>query len=297
MAAKIFEPKKILIPTDFSETSNLAIEHGAFMAKLCRADIIMLHVLEHTYESFNIVAPEIKLEMPGNIEERIMDKLREVGEKIRKDYGVSSEVISTSGNICHEVVSAAKEEQCDMIVMGTHGVSGFEEFFMGSNSYKAVTKSTVPVLTVQSHAKRIGFTEILLPIDNSDHSRQKVNHAAAIAKRYGSRIHVLGLLDEDDAEDLNKFQIKIDNVCEYLQKCEIPYTQKVEVAYNQARSTLKFAREIAADIIIIMTDQEESHTGLFIGPYAQQVVNHSWIPVLSIQPVEHPENIPWIHPY
>ena len=297
MAPKVFEPQKILVPIDFSQTSMLAIEHGAFMAKLYRADLYLVHVLERSWESFSIVAPEIKVEVPSNLEGLIEQKLNNIANKIRTDYGVSSTIISTTGHICTELVELAKNEKCDLIVMGTHGASGLQEFFIGSNAYKVVTKSTIPVLTVQSHIKRIGFSEILLPIDNTDHSRQKVNHTVAIAKKYGSRVHVYGVLDEDDAENLNKFQQKVETVIDYLKKCDIPYTTKIDVVHNQVKATLSYAKQISCDLIVIMTDQEENFVGSFLGAYAQQIVNHSWAPVLSIKPIEHPENIPWLHPY
>lgn len=297
MKTKIFDVKKILIPIDFSETAMLAIEHGAFMAKLYKADVVLIHVIEHSWQKFSIVAPEIKFELPENILSLAEEKLKEVAAKIRKDYGVSSTVISTEGNICHEIVEAVKSEKADIIVMGTHGASGFEEVFIGSNSYKVVTLATCPILTVQSHSRRIGFSEILLPIDNSGHSRQKVSHTVELAKQYGARIHILGLLDEDDSVDLAKFQVKIEQVKEYVEKCELPTSVHIQVGGNQAKNTISYAKQHNADLIVIMTDQEENFTGSFLGPYAQQVVNHSWVPVLSFKPVENPENISWAYPY
>lgn len=294
---KAFDIKKILLPIDFSETSLLAIEHGAFMAKLYKADLVLLHVLEKSWQNFSIVAPEIKFELPSNIMSVIEARLKELGEKIRKEYGVSSTVISTEGNICDEIVALSKNDGIDLVVMGTHGSSGFEEIFIGSNSYKVVTLSECPTLTVQTHARRVGFAEICLPIDNSNHSRQKINHAVAIAKKYGARLNIVGLLDEADAEDEAKFKIKIEQVEHYIQKCDIPFTSVTKIVANQAKETLNFAKQHNMDLIIIMTDQEENFTGSFLGPYAQQVVNHSWIPVLSIKPIEHPENLSWVHPY
>lgn len=289
--------RKVLIPIDFSETANLAIEHGAFMAKLYKADVVLVHVIEHNWEKFSIVAPEIKFEMPSNMLNIAEEKLAEIAGRIRKDYGVDSTEIVVEGNIYKEVVGVVESEKIDIIVMGTHGASGFEELFIGSNSYKVVTLANCPVLTVQSHAKRIGFSELLLPIDNSVHSRQKVSYAIELAKHYGSKIKVLGLLDQDDAEDLKKFTIKIEQVSEYIEKSGLPVTSTIKVGGNQAKATLNFAKKHNSELIIIMTDQEENFTGSFLGPYAQQVVNHSWIPVLCFKPAENPDNISWAYPY
>ena len=220
----------------------------------------------------------------------------ELAENMRAEYGVVIKTLSTTGNVCDEVVSVSKENSVDLIVMGTHGTSGFEEFFVGSNTYKVVTLSEIPVLSVQTNANHIGFKNIILPIDNSDYSRQKVNHAVVLAKHYACKVSVLGLPDgESDVTEENKFKIKIDQVNAYLEKSGVIHTSKIIKGKNQAKLTMDYADSVNADLLMIMTDQVED--GTFLSSFAQQVVNHSKIPVFSIQPEEHNENIPWVHPY
>jgi nucleotide-binding universal stress UspA family protein len=293
---KKFEIKKILIPIDFSETSKLAISHGAFMAKLFKAELILLHIVEKNWNPFDIVVPEVKIEPPSDLAQKIQEKLDELAEKTRSEYGVVIKTISTTGSVCDEVVGVAKENGADIIIMGTHGASGFEELFVGSNTYKVVTLSEVPVLSVQTNAKNIGFRNIVLPIDMSEYSRQKVNHAVVLAKHYACKVSVLGLLDnEGEVSEENKFRMKIDQVNSYLEKSGVVHSSEIKKGKNQAKLTMEYADSLNADLIVIMTDQEEN--GSFLSSFAQQVVNHSKIPVMSIHPEEHGENIPWVHPY
>lgn len=86
------------------------------------------------------------------------------------------------------------ETNSDIIILGTHGVSGFEEFFMGSNAFRVVTEAQCPVMSVQVHSTKVGFNDIVLPIDNSPASRQKVRFAVELAKHYDSKIHIAGIL-------------------------------------------------------------------------------------------------------
>jgi len=290
-----FKIQKILIPIDFSETSLLAIQHGAFTAQLFKADLVLLHVVEKHWEKFSIIAPEVRVETPDNLINLVETRLENLAADIRAKYGVKSTCITSNGSIFSEVLNISKELQIDLIFMGTHGASGFVDYFVGSNTYKVVTESICPVISVQRHSEKVGFTDILLPIDNSIHSRQKVNHAIVLAKHYASRIHIVGLADSEKEVDVNKFNLKLDQIEEYLKKCEIPSTRKVIHGTNQAKITYDYGKEINADLIVIMTDQEESITGRLMGTYAQQIINHSKIPVMSIQPVE--ANIPWVHPY
>ncbi|MES2591799.1 MAG: universal stress protein [Bacteroidota bacterium] len=279
-----FKIEKILIPIDFSETSMLAIEHAAHTAQLFQAELILLHVVEKHWEKFSIVVPEMRINPPDDIINAIEKRLEDVAVNIRSEYGIKSMCITASGTIFTEIISVSQEYNVDLIIMGTHGASGFAEFFVGSNAYKVVTSAECPVISVQSHATKLGFANILLPIDDSNHSRQKVNHAITLAKHFSSKIHVVGLDDFEDEKDLHKFEIKLDQVEDYIHKYGLTCTRKTIKGKNQATMTADYSQTVAADLIIIMTDQEENITGRLMGTYAQQIVNHSKIPVMSIQP-------------
>lgn len=292
---KAFNIQKILIPIDFSETSMLAIEHAGFTAQLFKAELVLLHVVEKHWEQFSIITPELRISSPDDLTNAIEKKLQETAAAIRSKYGVKSTSVTSTGNIFNEILSVSKEQKVDLVVMGTHGTSGVVEFFIGSNTFKMVTQSECPVISVQSHAKKLGFKDILLPIDDSAHSRQKINHAIVLAKHFASKIHILGLADSSEESDRKKFEIKLDHIEEYLKKCGLPYSRKTVEGRNQAKTTYDYAKSVNADLIVIMTDQDEDLTGRLMGTFAQQIINHSKIPVLSIQPKI--ANIPWIHPY
>jgi nucleotide-binding universal stress UspA family protein len=292
---KAFDIKKILIPIDFSETSMLAIEHAGFTAQLFRAELVLLHVVEMHWERFSIIAPELRISTPDEFTKVIEKKLEEIAIAVRTKYGVKSTTVTSNGNIFNEILSVSQEHSVDLVVMGTHGTSGVVEFFVGSNTFKMVTQSECPVMSVQAHATKLGFKDILLPIDDSAHSRQKVNHAVVLAKHFASKVHILGLTDTSDESELKKFEIKLDQIEEYLKKCNLSFSRKTMEGKNQAKTTYDYAKSVHADLIVIMTDQDEDLTGRLMGTFAQQIINHSKIPVLTIQP--RIANIPWVHPY
>ena len=280
---KKFNIKKILIPLDFSETALLALEHGAFMASLFKADIILLHVVKPNWSVYAIEYPSGPYTLQ-EMEEYAMKKLEKIAENIRHEYTVGVELICETGMVCPIVVSTADEHNADIIMMGTHGASGFEERFVGSNAYRVVNHANHPVMTIQSHATKKGFKNILLPIDNSVYSTQKVNHAIDIAGHYGSKIHILGLSNTEDESEEYKLKIKLSQVEDLIGRYGLAHDKHIKRGINYAKSTMSYAEEIGADLIIIMTEWEESITGLFIGPFARQIVNHSKIPVMSIRP-------------
>jgi len=274
---KNFDIKKILIPVDLSENSLLALEHGTFMAKLFKADMMLTHVVPNVGVFGN---------KPNTIDSETEKKLHQIANDIHIKNGCKVDISIKHGKISKQVVEAAKEYVADIIILGTHGVSGFEEFFMGSNAFRVITESHCPVLSVQQHSQKMGFSNILCPIDNSAPSRQKLKYAVELAKHFGSKIQLLGILTVEEDELTAKFNKMFDQIEEYLTKHDIKFTSDLVYGENIATTTLKYAEKMGSDLIVIMTEQEDNLTGIFLGPYAQQIVNHSKIPVMSIKPIE-----------
>lgn len=280
---KKFTIKKILIPVDFSETSVFAIEHAKRLAKEFKAEIILVHVLE----TFSYIAsfPELR---PNNtstdLTKAIENKLLQFAEEVKSHIGSDVQTMILAGRVSEQVNQAAKEVNADLIIMGTHGASGFEEFFIGSNAYKVVSTSRCPVITIQSLTSSPGYKDIVLPIDNSRHSMEKVAFALVIAKQFNSQIHLLGLLEDEDENAKRKINLRLDQAQEYYNKAQITSTRKIVQGADYAKSTMNYAYDKKADLIVIMTEQEEDLTGLILGKFAQQVVNHSRVPVMSVRP-------------
>lgn len=285
--------ERILIPLDFSETSNLALDHGIYMAKLYNAEIHLLHVHETLLYTAGIdysmvnLNPRFELEIEKNFEY----KLKETAEKLFTQHNIRVKTIQEKGRAYHVIVDTAEKINANLIIMGTHGVSGVQEFFAGSNAFRVATSSPCPVLTLQQHTKEPGFKNIIMPIDDSFASRQKLNHCIELAHKYNAKVHIAGLMTGDDTEFIRKFNLKIEQAEEYLQAHNVSFSTKLIEGENLATMTMDYAKECNGDLIVIMTEQEPNIKALFMGSFAQQVVNHSKIPVLSIRPeVQEYEN-------
>lgn len=279
---------RIMIPMDFSETALLAMEQAAFMARLFKAELYMLHVIEVMEFAYSIYDPSLAVPLDNeDIEKNVALSLAELENKIKKEYGVEPIPLIRCGRVAGELGSTAEEYKIDLIVMGTHGAKGLEEFFIGSNAHKIVTHSPCPVLTIQKDSHKIGFGSIIMPIDNTLHSREKTDTVLMLASHYGSFVHILGLTEKGEEEDEPKLIIKIEAVEKQLKHANIGYDRKIVTGHNLAEETLKYAAQVDAELIVIMTDHESKLTGMFLGAAAKQIINHSKIPVLSIRPHVH----------
>ncbi len=276
--------KKILVPIDFSEISSTVFSKTTTLAKLLKADLLLIHVVPHTGYGFSIV-PEKRNDLMNiqEIQMAVSQKMDELQAEIKNQYHITPEVYVSTGNIDAEIIDFAKNKKIDLIIMGTHGASGYKELFIGSNSQRVVTLSDIPVLTMQHDTKGLGFENILLPIDNSVHSREKVNLATSIAKQFGAKIHILGLNDSSDQTEINKFNYKIKSVEENIAAQNLPFKTTLVKGNKLAASAMEYADANKCDLIVINTGHESEITGIFLGAFAQQIVNHSKVPVLSMK--------------
>lgn len=284
---KTFDIKNILIPLDFSETSLLALDHAVFMARLYKAEITLLHVVETFMFTSAITFNDTGNDLTSIVNEKAQEKLTNIANEIHDKSGVKVHTRLETGRIYKSIIEASNSMKADVIIMGTHGVSGFREFVMGSNSFRVVTEAPCPVISVQANSKKLGFTSIILPIDNSLASRQKVSYAADMALKYNCHIHIVGLINENDDEFIRVLKLKISQVETYLKNHNVLFDTKFVKGDNLGDMTLKGASELNGDLIVMMTDQEADYEfrGILMGSYSQKIVNHSKIPVMSINPI------------
>lgn len=281
---KPLQIKQILIPTDFSKTGLLAVKHAAFMARLFKADLHLLHVIEISDATYNIYNPAIIIRDLMEVEKIGNEQLNKLAETLKKEFSIKVNTICTKGKLAHEVVRIVKENKIDIVVMGTHGASGFNEYFVGSNAHKTVTLCPCPIITVQTNSKKLGFTKIILPIDNAFQSREKVNSTLVLAKKYAAKIYILGLIDKAGNIDPKKFKIKMESVEKLVDKAGLPYQSKIVKGDNLAEAAIKYSKKVKADLIVVLNDHESQINGMFLGAFSKQIVNHSRIPVMSLTP-------------
>lgn len=275
--------KQITVAIDFSKCSLHALEYAIQLANQINANILLVWVDNRRSDESVYASPldNSRKEINENLEE-IIEEYSPKLEKGEMTYKIRK------GKVHIEIANQAKYSDSMLVVAGTHGVTGFEEFWIGSNAYRIVTYSPCPVITVRSNYEiREGIGKIVLPIDSTLETRQKIPFASQWAKIFNSEIHVLSLY----STTIKAVKTRVDNyskqVAKFLEEENVKYKLASLDAENITKSTITYANEVNADIIAIMTEQETTTANLFLGAYAQQMVNHSPIPVLSIHAKEY----------
>lgn len=275
---------KILVPVDFSATSESAMLNAIIIAKRINAEVHIMSVIDPNWQHFTrILETMTNPPSKSDIDTAVLQKLRIIQERTKITFGITPAIHISTGQIQDEIISYAEKENIDLIVMGTHGVTGYNEFFVGSNAQRLINLSEIPVLTLNNTCNNPEFRKILIPIDNSRFSREKVNLSIAFADIFNSTVHVVGLFVSNDKAEEAKFRHKIASVEETLAAKKLTVKTTIIRGKNLAQAALSYATKNSCDLIVINTGHESKLTSYFLYDYSGQIVNHSAIPVLSIR--------------
>ena len=277
----------ILCPVDFSESSLVAVNHAARLASKFNGKLSILNVRD----SFSEYMVTHRFHSNGMDEtvysSRAGALLQEHAEQIKKQNNIEVQVLVKKGKLPIELETFAKEHNVSDVVIGMHGENGRDAFFKGANACKIVSTLKVPVLQVDQHAKDSLYRRVVVTLDSSFHAREKVPYATNLAKRFGAEIKLLVLhtsRDEEIRDHVTKVQYQVEK---YIHDHGVNFQTAVRNSENLADDTLEFSDEVNADLIIIMSEQEKTFRGLFMGSYAQQLLSIATRPVLTIPPKVH----------
>jgi len=268
--------KRIIVPIDFSEEALEGLKLAMLLAGKIPSRIEMVYVKKKSNDLFHITSKEEKKTAKNEFE-----KIVDTYSKKLPDFSQMTYIIK-EGKIFQEVVNQAHSFKNSFIVSSTHGASGFERFFIGSNTFKIIAATSRPVFTIRKAKCPTEIKNIVLPIDTSIETRQKVPFTTGFAEHFGATIHVVKVTNSNADEFKRKVELYGKQTIEYLEKYNIPYETDYLTGDNITELTLEYANKVKADLISIMSEQAVNFSGLIIGGNAQQMLNKSDIPVLTI---------------
>lgn len=273
--------KRILVPYDFSKVSEHALDFACQIADKAASEIMLLNVIEHpTADSFKTlgmqnVDPMEQLYVK-KMYETVQAKLAEVVSAAK----YSDDLITTKiqlGNPFNTIIDQIVEEKMSLLVVGTDGAEGLNEFFAGSNAEKIVRKATCPVITIQNKCELEPIEKIVFASDFQHTDDDFVAQLKDMQKTFDAQLNVVKINtpasftstrhDTKQMEDFVK-KYSIDN-----------YTIDIYNYKNEEDGIIYYAEDIKADMIALGTHQRKGVGHFLSGSIAEDVVNHSQFPV------------------
>ena len=301
----MIEIKRILCPVDFSDHSRHALHHAAAVARWYESTITLLYV--------HPVVP-VAAAGPGALEfspfvvtaadrEKLLASMKSFGEhETLSGVPVDFEVVE--GSVPFEILDRASALHADLIVMGTHGRSGFERLMIGSVTEKVLRKASCPVLSVPPRAEDAGtltplFKRILCAVDFSDCSMRALHFAMALAQETDGHLTVLNVV-ELPADAHERFAQLSPGIREYVAAMEEDHRQRLHSSVPDAvraycevetimvpgkpyREILRVAAEQQSDLIVIGIHGRGAADRLFFGSTTQHLVRQATCPVLTLR--------------
>lgn len=273
---------KIIVAIDFSDCSINAFLHALSIAQHCSNDILLVWVERP-------ISEKDKFEkQTGDPTKEVKKQFEELTSKYQPELpGNTITYKLRTGTVYKEITKEAKESKATLIIAGTHGASGFEEFWIGSNANKIISASPCPVITIRAGINVTrSLKKIVFPIDKTVETRQKATFTGYLAKKHDAEIHILSIYTSSVKAIRQDVNIYAGQVELYYKQEGIRYQMTSLECTNISDAMIEYAKKIKANLISIMTEQESTTSNLWMGPYAHQTVNHSPIPVLSIHSKE-----------
>ena len=276
---------QILVPVDFSEQSLIALDQSYNLAREIKAEITLLYVIEEVGMLAKFFSKQQNEEMRQSIEEN----LRKLAADVEKKRKIPVNTLVAKGAVYEKIVEVSEMIKATLIIMGCNGSAGIKRKFIGANSLRVVRESRVPVITIKGKHHRDGCRNIVLPLDLTKETREKVTKAIELAHLYnGAVIRVVSVLFTTDEFIVNRLTRQLGQVKEQIEKagveCTAEIVKGIKGEETLAQNIIEYAHRVEGDLLMIMTQQEVEFTQYFIGSAAQEIINTSDIPVLSIIP-------------
>jgi nucleotide-binding universal stress UspA family protein len=290
--------RRILCPVDFSEPSRRALALAFSLAKSVGARVTALHVM---FDPFDFRAPGYSAEPVGEktrVVERDCREL-ELREWMHALHGgdVLDGILVEEGPAAARIADLSDPGHADLVVMGTHGLSGFDRLALGSVTEKVLRKARCPVLTVSPASPtvpHVPFTRLLCPVDFSESAKTALQVACRLADEAG--VTILHVVDWPDDESLFE-QVAVPEYRHILEKDAEARVNALAAEHTRAgrkplariahgkpyREILKNAQEEQVDLIVMGVRGRNPLDLAFFGSTTNQVVRHASCPVLTVR--------------
>jgi len=272
---------KILIPTDFSKLSKVAVNYAVRMAMELNAELVLLNVVflnAPPRAAMNLKSLEDV--MGSNAEIDSVQLISELKEQHKGNLNITYKIII--GNPVQDIVeNYAVHNSIDLIIMGTKGATGLEKYIIGSNAAGVISNSTIPVITVPEHARFNGLKHIVYATDMYD-LYIEAKTLVPLAQLFNSTIHIVHIIGPN-----SKRNIEIKTVTKDLIS-ELSYSKiKFELVINEdiINGIDEYIADFKADMLAMFTRELTFFEKLFGKSVTRQMAFHSWIPMITFKKI------------
>jgi nucleotide-binding universal stress UspA family protein len=272
--------KRILVPTDFSKNAEYALKVAAQIAKKNNSEILLVHMLELPHQGSDAVSQGREIPEVIFFKNAVLQKLEDLMEQ---DYlsGIKVSEIVQFELAFDGIMKISKAHDVDLVVMGSHGASGFKEMFVGSNAEKVVRNSEIPVLIIKEEDNDFSINNFVFATDFSDEIKKPFQEVVNFANKFGAKLHLVII---NTPNQFISTKTAEDKMASFVSNFKINDFQTH--IYNETsveKGILKFSNSVKADLIGMSTHGRKGLAHFFNGSLAEGIVNHATKPIITFK--------------
>ena len=274
-----FIMKKIIVPVDFSEQSEYALKVATTLAKRYQAAIYVMHMLELEDDT----TYTIEMIYQEQTASRLKLAEKQISEFLDKSYlkGVRVIPMIKHHKVFREINKVVEEQGADLIVMGSHGIEGLKEMFVGSTTEKVVRHSKIPVLVIKHQFSDFKIDRFVFACDFSLNNAMAFQKAKAFADLFSAELDLVYINTPGDnflsTEDIQ------DRIAQFLKEAKVIAQVNIHNDYTVEKGILNYCEKTLADAIGIPTHGRKGLAHFFMGSIGEDVANHAKIPVVTFK--------------
>jgi len=265
----------ILVPTNFSSRANIAYRQSINFAERTNGDVYLLHVIPQKGKQENL---DLEIDVIHN---QVLNLVGEYSDSIRQRIHTRIEY----GNVNPTIIKIEKEINPDFMFIGSDAARNDHN---RSITLKLIDKISCPLVVFAGRYDKIGCDRIVLPVDLTKETKQKVDLTVKIARIYGSKVYVISATGARDKNTLQQLDKRISDVKAIFDKLNIECETKIlKTSLNieaMANAINDFADDIEASSIVIMTRQETKLQKFFVGSMATELIKKANVPIICVSP-------------
>ena len=279
---------KIIVAYDFQELSNAALKYAYDLARFVNSGIMLVLVLNDDLLTMSDVfrnehSDKLKKKITDVMQKEIAERLQKVANIASAESGVVVDFSIETGKIYEPILKLAKDNKARFILMGRTAKESTKGE-LGSTAMRVIEQAPCPVITLPSVNCGFVLKNIVLPIDLTKQTREKVFNAISFGLFFDSTIHlfsvVMGGVPERKSRIFKKMQTMMKTIEENGVRCTEKLYKKSHLPIHEL--VLGYAKEINADALMIMTHREIDSSDKYIGAVANHIIKSSTIPVISL---------------
>jgi nucleotide-binding universal stress UspA family protein len=281
--------KKILVPTDFSEASEKAVEYAIELANALKAKITFFkayHPIPYAPEMYVYIGKDEIDELRKLAEDRMI----ELCVRVNKRVDVPCNYAIQEGDATDEILHVMNEQKPDLVIMGSHGASAISRMLYGSVTVQVARKTQYPLLVIPEKVTYSPFKKMVYATDYHDSDIEAIRFLAKLARKFDSEIDVLHVADGDIKQEFEAsyFEELEKDVREKVQKKNLNFHLTEDK--NIAHAIESFVKKEGADLVAVARLKRSFFLKVFLPSVTKKMIYHTDVPLLIFNAWDTPSD-------